>query len=80
MSPLCFNSLPHNPDLTTLGKGPFENNVGKGENTGDQHFLLFPQCFLPYQSEKSAFWQNLICHLQMLSIWLGPKFCHLVKS
>ena len=22
-----------------------ENIVGKGENAGDQHFLLFPQCF-----------------------------------
>ena len=22
-----------------------ENFVGKGENAGHQHFLLFPQCF-----------------------------------
>ena len=22
-----------------------ENTVGKGENAGNQHFLLFPQCF-----------------------------------
>ena len=22
-----------------------ENNVGKGENDGYQHFLLFPHCF-----------------------------------
>ena len=22
-----------------------KNIVGKGENTGNQHFLLFPQCF-----------------------------------
>ena len=22
-----------------------KNNVGKGENAGNQHFLLFPQCF-----------------------------------
>ena len=22
-----------------------ENNMGKGENAGNQHFLLFPQCF-----------------------------------
>ena len=27
-------------------KQPFENIVGKGENAGDQHFLLFSQCFL----------------------------------
>ena len=25
--------------------GIVENIVGKGENAGDQHFLLFPQCF-----------------------------------
>ena len=25
--------------------GRLENNVGKGENAGYQHFLLFPQCF-----------------------------------
>ena len=24
-----------------------KNIVGKGENAGNQHFLLFPQCFLP---------------------------------
>ena len=23
-----------------------ENTVGKGENAGNQHFLLFPKCFL----------------------------------
>ena len=36
-------------------KKPFENIVGKGENAGNQHFLLFPQCFLYNQREKSAF-------------------------
>ena len=25
--------------------GRVENIVGKGENAGYQHFLLFPQCF-----------------------------------
>ena len=29
----------------------FENMVGKGENAGYQHFLLFPQCFL-FQTKK----------------------------
>ena len=33
---------------TTLYKKPFEDIVGKGENTGNQHFLLFPQCFLSF--------------------------------
>ena len=27
-------------------------------------FSFFPQCFLPCQREKSAFYQHLICHLQ----------------
>ena len=29
-----------------------ENTAGKGENAGNQHFLLFPQCFqksIPYK-------------------------------
>ena len=32
-----------------------ENVVGKGENAGDQHFLLFPQCFqsLPVSGVKN---------------------------
>ena len=25
--------------------GRLENIIGKGENAGNQHFLLFPQCF-----------------------------------
>ena len=29
-----------------LRKKAFENIVGKGENADNQHFLLFPQCFL----------------------------------
>ena len=28
-----------------LRKRPLENIVEKGENAGDQHFLLFTQCF-----------------------------------
>ena len=35
----------------TLEKKALENTVGKGENAGNQHFLLFPQCFLLYQRE-----------------------------
>ena len=42
-----FNSTTLSRFLTTLTKRPFENIVGKGENAGNQHFLLFPQCFLP---------------------------------
>ena len=38
----------------TLKKKALENTVGKGENAGNQHFLLFPQYFLLYQGEKSS--------------------------
>ena len=31
--------------LTTITKQAFENIVGKGENAGNQHFLLFPTKF-----------------------------------
>ena len=41
--------------LTTLEKNALENTVGKEENAGNQHFLLFPQCFLLYQKEKLSF-------------------------
>ena len=53
--------------LTTVKKKAFENTVGKGENAGNHS--IFPQYFLPYQGEKSSFYQQLISRLQMLSIW-----------
>ena len=31
--------------LMTMGKKPFENIVGKGENACNQHFLHLPQCY-----------------------------------
>ena len=31
----------------------FEKIVGKAENAGNQHLLFFPQCFLPFQTEKT---------------------------
>ena len=34
--------------------GGVENIVGKGENAGYQHFLLFPQCF-----QKASFSRSL---------------------
>ena len=34
--------------------GRVENIVGKGENAGYQHFLLFPQCF-----QKATFSRSL---------------------
>ena len=40
-----FNPLPHNPKKT-LTLRIFEIIVGKAASAGDQHFLLFPRCFL----------------------------------
>ena len=42
--------------------------MGKGENVGNQHFLLFPQFFLPFPKQIAIFQLNLICGLQMLLI------------
>ena len=44
---------------TTLKIKPFENIVGKGENAGNQLFLLFPQYFLPFPKQIS-FFQSLL--------------------
>ena len=51
----------------------FKNIVRKEDNAGNQYFLLFPQCFLPYQKEESSFQQQLFCRLLMLSIWTSLK-------
>ena len=59
------NSLPtESRRLMTHRKKPFENIVGKGENAGYQHFLLFPQCFLPFLEQISIFHSHLFCRLQ----------------
>ena len=58
----------------------FGKTVEKGENGGKQYFRLFPQTFLLYEREKSSFYERLICHPQMHSIWSHAKFCRLVKS
>ena len=41
-------------------------NPGKGENAAKQHFLLFPQCFLPIPKRMSVVKLHLFCRLQML--------------
>ena len=38
-----------------LRKKPFENIVGKGENAGNQHFLVIPQCFLSFPKTNFNF-------------------------
>ena len=51
---LCGNGLILCHTIRTFKtlKQTFENIVGKGENARNQHFLLFPQCFQPYQTHK----------------------------
>ena len=48
-----INSLPNHSDDHV--QEDFENVVGKGENAAYQHFLLFPQCFLPSSRQTSVF-------------------------
>ena len=67
------------PNLTTWKRKPFENLVGKGENAGNQCFLLFPHVFSPSQKQILNFHEHLFC-LQMLSIWTSLKICCLVKT
>ena len=43
-----------------------------------QHFLFFPQCFLPLHRRISILESHLFCHLQMLSIWTCIKLCRLI--
>ena len=46
---MLTNPLPNKPQiLQPPRKKAFEDIVGKEENDGYQHFLLFPQCFLKY--------------------------------
>ena len=76
-----FNSLSNNPNFKRPEtEKPFESIVGKGENAGIKHFLLFPQCFLPFTKQLSNFQSHLLCRLQMLSIWTSIKFCRKVNS
>ena len=45
--------------VTKAKKEPFENIVEKEENAGNQHFLLFPQCFLSYPEQIFAILDHL---------------------
>ena len=49
----------------------FENIMGKGENSGNQHFLLFPNCFLLFLKQNLNFEPVLssACVLNFGSVW-----------
>ena len=44
-----------------LYRKALENIVGKGENTGNQHFLLFQLCFQLFTKQISIFQSHLFC-------------------
>ena len=46
-----YNSLPHTPKFNHSAEEAIWNIVGKGVNAGEQHFLLFPQCFLTFHKQ-----------------------------
>ena len=46
-----------------------ENIVGKGENAGNQHFLLFPQCFLKGTLKVVIVWERVDKRLALKFLW-----------
>ena len=56
----------HDLVFTNFRKKPFENIVGKRENAGYQHFLLYSLCFLSYERKNSPFERELLSLPQTL--------------
>ena len=54
--------------LTTMKNKTFENIVGKGENAGNQHYLLFPQFLIPYKRQSKTFERHLLCRCKCFKI------------
>ena len=55
-----------------------DNIVGKGENAGNQHFLLFPQCFLHFPKQNSFFFSLTFVLLSANALnfdWSKILFC-----
>ena len=53
-----------------LALGRVENIVGRGENAGYQHFLLFPQCFQKTFLMHRLKWVNSLEKILNHSSWL----------
>ena len=64
----------------THGEKPFDNIVGKGENAGNQHFHLFPQCYLPFPKPILGFLVAFILLSSFSVVFYKSKICHLLKS
>ena len=54
-----YSCITQSRDLMTQREKTFENIMGKEENAGNQHFLLFPQCFLPSSKTNVRFYGTL---------------------
>ena len=54
--------------------------MGKGENAGIQHFLLFSQCFLHLLKREIVILAMFNMSSEIVSICSHPKCCHLAKS
>ena len=68
-----YNSTTQCSLSTTLRKKALENIVWKGENAGDQHFLLFPQCFFFTRSQRDII-------ILASFYWTSANAFNLVKS
>ena len=67
--------------LMCLGKKLFENIMGKGEIACTSNFSFSHNVFNSIKDRNYiSFLLHLICRLQMLSTWSGPKFCRLVMG
>ena len=61
-------------------KKAFANFVGKGENAGNQHCLLFSQRFPFFQGKINFIKPQLICRLQVLLIRTRVQFCRMAMA
>ena len=59
---MLSNPLPHNSSLKTLNMA-FENIGRKGQNAGNQHFLLFLPGFYLYKGQTVSFEKHSNSHL-----------------
>ena len=56
---ISINFLPHYPDFNDPKEGFGKHFGKKRDNAGNQHFLIFPQCFPPRQKERNSHFSNL---------------------
>ena len=59
----CFKESVENIAVKgeNAGKSSVENITEKGVNAGNQHFLLSPQCFFPYNNASQQF-RQIYCY------------------